>query len=285
MGAFWLDSRGADRGAGTMDARRRRREFEERGFTVCRTLFSRDEIAQTLQEIHRAEPTSEIHTQGLTLRHNVFRRSAHLQGFISQAKVIDFLAPVVGPDFWVRWDQGILTVPGGRELPWHQDNGYNGLKREHFQLWVALTEINERTGLLWLQPGSHRRGVLPHQQEGTYKVCPGDFEGATAIEAKEGDVVLFSSLMVHRSSPNTSMDCRSVYVAEYMRLDDIDPFVAPPYFIAARRGAPSPGFVRVHRGHLRPGNHLLYLPARLARARIRALASLARIRARLHRSG
>lgn len=268
-----------------MDSRRHRQEFQEQGFTVCRAFFSKDEIAETLDEIHRAQPTNERGGEGLTLRHNVFRRSPYLQAFISQAKVIDFLAPVIGPDFWVRWDQGNLTVPGGRELPWHQDNGYNGLKQEHFQLWVALTEINERTGLLWLQPGSHKRGVLPHHREGTYQICPGDPEGAIAIEAREGDVVLFSSLIVHRSSPNTSIGPRSVYVVEYMRLDRIDPFIAPPYFIAARRGAPSPRFVRIHPGHLRPGNQLLYLPARLARARARAVSSLGRIRARLHRSG
>src|SRR5690606_40313037 len=47
---------------------------------------------------------------------------------------------------------------------WHQDNAYNGLPVEHFQLWIALTETRNANGTLWLAPGSHKRGQLPHER-------------------------------------------------------------------------------------------------------------------------
>ena len=168
---------------------------------------------------------SELNKGGLTFKHNLLQQSPFLQGFISQQKVIDFMSPVIGPDIWVRWDQAIAKVPGAPEFPWHQDNGYNKLRQGHFQLWVAMTEINNQTGLLWLQPGSHRRGVMNHSLEGTHQVCEGEPAGAVAIEAEPGDAILFSSLLLHRTSPNVGTKPRWAYVVEYMSLDQYDPYI------------------------------------------------------------
>ncbi len=252
-----------------MNGSERKREFEDRGFTVGRGFFSPGEIKELLEAIHKAQPMeklpSELNKGGLTFKHNLLHDSPFLQGFVSQQKVIDFMSPIIGPDIWVRWDQAIAKVPGGPEFPWHQDNGYNKLKQGHFQLWVAMTEINEQTGLLWLQPGSHRRGVMTHSLDGSHQVCEGEPAGAVAVEAEPGDVILFSSLMLHRTSPNVGEKPRWAYVVEYMSMDQFDPYIRKPYFIAARNGRSAPEFVRVFRGRMNPRNQLLYLIPRLGR--------------------
>ena len=56
------------------------------------------------------------------------------------------------------------------------------------------------------------------------------------IEAQRGDVVLFSSLMLHHTKANVSNDDRWAYVIEYMRSQDYDPHVDAPYLIMARDG-------------------------------------------------
>lgn len=241
---------------------RHREEFEEQGFTICRRFFSRDEVAATVRAIEAAQPRdalpSELDKGGLTFKHNIHHGSRYLQGFISQEKVVRFLAPIVGPGIWVRWDQGIAKAQGAPQFPWHQDNGYNRLKQAHFQFWVALSRIDAQTGLLWLQPGSHRLGVLPHRRDGTHQAGPGDIAQAVSVQAEPGDVILFSSLMLHRTDPNVSDAPRLVYVVEYMSLDQIDPYVDPPYFIAARAGRPCGEFVSEQPGMRRARNRLLY---------------------------
>jgi Phytanoyl-CoA dioxygenase (PhyH) len=252
-----------------MNAVERKREFEEQGFTVARGCFSAGEMKALLEAIHLAQPLekvpSELDKGGLTFKHNLLQQSPFLQQFVSQQKVIDFMSPITGPDIWVRWDQAIAKVPGAPEFPWHQDNGYNRLKQGHFQLWVAMTEINEQTGLLWLQPGSHKRGVRGHSRDGTHQVCEGEPAGAISVKAEPGDVILFSSLLLHRTSPNVGQKPRWAYVVEYMTLDQFDPYIKKPYFIAARGGRSAPEFVTTFRGRVSPRNQLLYLVPRLGR--------------------
>jgi ectoine hydroxylase-related dioxygenase (phytanoyl-CoA dioxygenase family) len=242
---------------------RHKREFQDQGFTVRRRLFSPKEVAATVREIERAQTReaapSELDKGGLKFKHNIHQGSSYLQAFISQEKVVEFLAPIIGPDIWVRWDQGISKIQGAPEFPWHQDNGYNRLKQGHFQLWVALSGINTQTGLLWLQPGSHKLGVLAHSRNGTHQVGPSDATRPVSVEAEPGDVILFSSLMLHRTDPNVSDNPRLVYVVEYMALDQIDPYIPPPYFIAARGGRSRGEFVSQQPGMRSAKNRLLYM--------------------------
>lgn len=107
------------------------RRFQEQGFTVERGFFSREQMAELTEEIQAADAASPC-PSGLTrgeLRFfsNVFHRSEKLRAFVSQPRLVEFLAPVIGPDFWVRWDQAVAKGPGAGVFPWHQDNGYSKL--------------------------------------------------------------------------------------------------------------------------------------------------------------
>lgn len=242
-----------------------RKEFERDGFTIARGFFGERDCAQVLEDLRRAHTlvsTSRLDRTGLSFRHNLFRTSAALRDFISQPRLVHFLRDIIGPDFWVRWDQSIEKVPGGDEFPWHQDNGYNGLKDGHFQLWIALSEMTPENGGLWLQRGSHRSGNRKHVLVENHLVCRGDPATAVFIPAKPGDMLLFSSFTLHRTTPNVSNQSRLAYVVEYMSLDHFDPFIEHPYFVVARNGEPCPGFVNFFRGRLNPANQAKYLMPR-----------------------
>lgn len=249
---------------------RRAEDFRRVGFTVARGFFSKPEVATVLAEVRQRmsdEDTQDDLTDGgLVFTANVFRHSRVVQAFLTQQRLIDFLAPIAGGDLWVRWDQAVSKRPGAGEFRWHQDNGYNRLRTEHFQCWIALTESRNRNGGLWLAPGSHRRGLLPHKRvTGAQIEVQAEVGESLCIDATAGDMVVFSSLMLHRTGPNEADRTRVAYVAEYMPLSDYDFELAGPYFIAAIDGRSDPRFVRLAPGALSLWNQLLYAPPRLRR--------------------
>ncbi len=258
-----------------------RDEFLERGYVVARGFFSADEMAVLRADLAAARPRAageDWLTSGkMVFRSNLYFHSARLQAFVSQARLVDFLTPVIGPDFWVRWDQVVNKLPGGVEFPWHQDNAYNRLLVPHFQLWVAATAIGRENGGLWFDPGSHSRGLLPHRFVGHSAVYEGVPENPVLVEAQAGDVIQVSSLLLHYTSPNVSDQDRCAYVIEYVPLDDFDPYLSPPYFVVAREGRSRPQFVHFFRGRLRPRNQSKYLLPRLGVAGARLWSATRRL--------
>jgi ectoine hydroxylase-related dioxygenase (phytanoyl-CoA dioxygenase family) len=254
-----------------MDGSDRAREFREQGFVVERGFFGRAEVAPVLAEIERLE--REDHDPiagdkgGLIFTIEAFRRSEAIRRFIAQQRLIDFLAPVAGRDLWVRWDQSVTKRPGAAVFRWHQDNAYNKLRTEHFQIWVALTESHMQNGGLWLSPGSHRRGLLPHRSiDGQKEVCA-SVDETVCVDASVGDLVLFSSLMLHRTGPNEADRKRVAFVAEYMPLHDYDYAVAGPYFVVAKKGRSDPHFCNRQAGATWDNQRLYWKESLLSAAR------------------
>lgn len=228
-------------------------EFEERGFVCERGFFSRDEVARMLGEIEgcvaedrgaKSEGSGGASREGeMIFTTETYRRSEIVRSFIAGQRIIDFLRPIAGADLWVRWDQAVTKMPGAGVFHWHQDNAFNKLRREHFQIWVALTESHEQNGGIWLAPGSHRRGLLPHVRLPGQRQVRAEVGESVCIDASAGDLIVFSSLMLHRTGPNLAGSPRVAYVAEYMPLADYDYAAKAPYFVVARDGRSDPHFV------------------------------------------
>jgi ectoine hydroxylase-related dioxygenase (phytanoyl-CoA dioxygenase family) len=148
----------------------------------------------------------------------------------------------------VRWDQAVAKGPHSGVFAWHQDNGYNRLPQQHYQVWIVLSEMRADNGGLWLVPGSHKRRLRRERVANHFAAVGSDRyddpdSGRLFIEADAGDVVVFSSLMLHKTYENVTEQARWAYVAEVMRLGDFDPTIAPPYFVVARDGQPVHEFV------------------------------------------
>ena len=235
-------------------------QFKTQGYVVCKNLFTEAEAQTMVEDLKAAETIdgiSSLNKGAMTFYSGVYAKSAALQAVVSQPKVINFLQQFIGSDFWVRWDQAVAKGPGAGTFPWHQDNAYNSLTDEHFQFWIALTETNKDNGGLWLVPKHHNR-LLPHKKVGNHMVFQGEPEKPILIEAKPGDVVLFSSFSLHSTTPNVTQDTRWAYVIEYMACKDFDPTVNPPYFIVARNGQPTAEFVHWYEGRINLLNRLKY---------------------------
>ncbi|MEO0707134.1 MAG: phytanoyl-CoA dioxygenase family protein [Cyanobacteria bacterium J06649_5] len=234
--------------------------FEDQGYCVIRGFLSSEEAAGLIEEIKNAETidgVSGLNKGTLTFYSGVYYCSKKLQAFVSQPKVVNFLKQIIGPNFWVRWDQAVAKGPGSGTFPWHQDNAYNNLKDGHYQLWVALTATTRDNGGLWVVPGSHKH-PLPHKQIDNHMVCQEGITGPVFIDAEPGDIILFSSYLLHSTTPNITQATRWAYVIEYMSCDHFDPGIRAPYFVVSQGGEPTAEFVRFYKGNLNPLNHMKY---------------------------
>jgi ectoine hydroxylase-related dioxygenase (phytanoyl-CoA dioxygenase family) len=238
--------------------------FQAQGYVRLDGFFGPDEISALEEEIAvaagRRHRGSSLDRGGLTFDENVFLRSPFVQSFIAQEKIVDVLREVIGPSFFVRWDQCVRKVPGAVEFPWHQDNAYSRLRDEHYQFWIALTESTKENGGLSLRAGGERRR-LPHTWVGNHLVCDVDAGREVFVDAARGDVVVFSSFVPHHTGPNETHADRVAYVVEYMSLDSYDPLLRGPYFVVAENGARVGRFVSTHPGSSLK-NRLRYLPLR-----------------------
>lgn len=117
-------------------------------------------------------------------------------------------------------------------LPWHQDYPYVQDSIDALILWIPLHDVDEHNGCVMVAPGSHRGGIQPVRMRDCGP-CGKQLElaepGVTArwphlrIPARAGDVLLFSTLMLHRSFPNLTPSPRWTLQLRYGNY--ADPFV------------------------------------------------------------
>jgi ectoine hydroxylase-related dioxygenase (phytanoyl-CoA dioxygenase family) len=160
------------------------------------SISKADAITFTIHLVVRSETLREFS------RHRVFRRLCH---------------DTLGPGARLYWDQAVYKKPGNpEEFPWHQDNGYTFIEpQQYLTCWVALSDATEENGCPWVVPGAHRAGTLRHEVTPLGLQCLEAPQGAVAIPARKGDVVVFSSLTPHRTGPNLTGEVRKTYILQY----------------------------------------------------------------------
>jgi phytanoyl-CoA hydroxylase len=198
-------------------------DFRERGSTNLGRVFSTAELDELGEAYDRAlrEPM-RIGERGkskfeygplLQLRDPVLRRYA------TSRALVEPLLDLLGPDVRLYWDQAVSKPPGtGSETPWHQDNGYGAVvPAEYVTTTLALDAMTLSNGCLWIQPGSHHDGPIPHRDTGGFFQIgyEGDAKGEPLVLAA-GEVGVFSSLTMHRAGPNPSAFPRRSWVIQFI---------------------------------------------------------------------
>jgi phytanoyl-CoA hydroxylase len=198
--------------------------YREQGWTVVSELFSERECDEMVEHIEAAAFRLDLGRP--EDGQMVYRPMMHLADEFLEAVATDprwagIVVPTVGPDARLYWEQSVAKPPGaGTELPWHQDNGYTPLDpEEYLTCWLALDDADESNGGMQLLPGSHRHGTVrhwdDHERNPYFRVgYDGDDPGIT-VSVRKGDVLVFSSLLMHRSGPNTSDRDRRAWILQY----------------------------------------------------------------------
>jgi len=106
-----------------------------------------------------------------------------------------------------RGDVCRLFSPAASDLttPPHQDRFYVPESGRLWTVWVPLGDCPLELGGLAVLPCSHRLGLLPHGGERQGVEIPEDRVWATG-SYRCGDVVMFSSLTLHRACENATRD-------------------------------------------------------------------------------
>jgi ectoine hydroxylase-related dioxygenase (phytanoyl-CoA dioxygenase family) len=87
---------------------------------------------------------------------------------------------------------------------------------EYLTCWTAVGRSYIENGCIWIIPGSHKWGLLKHvKNELSTDAVVDDETGAIPVELEPGQIVIFNSLLLHKSGPNVSKDYRYAYVPQY----------------------------------------------------------------------
>lgn len=152
------------------------------------------------------------------------RVAPELRQMLFSSTMAELCRATLGDTAYFFFDQYVVKGPeGGLPFSWHQDSGYvvgNGGPPDHapyVTCWCPLDDATVENGTVRLMPGSHRNGILPHdRQPGSNDLvgAPAEAEGII-VEAKAGDIVAFSSLLLHATGANRTDRPRRVYLAQY----------------------------------------------------------------------
>ncbi|MDE0883998.1 MAG: phytanoyl-CoA dioxygenase family protein [Myxococcota bacterium] len=204
--------------------------FRRDGFVNAGKVFEQDELAQIAGEYDRLV-RKENQVLGneedgvFPYRAMLNFRSPALQAVILHPGLVAVAREILGDEIRFWWDQGINKSPGaGSRIPWHQDNGYHqGRTQEFLTCWLALDDSSLENGGLEAIPGSHKAGHREHGWEGVHAAIPPqsiEDEGAIPLDVKAGELLIFSSLLVHQTGGNTTEDRqRRSWVIQYCRGD------------------------------------------------------------------
>ena len=197
-------------------------EFREVGYTRLGGVFTEAEISEIASAYDEvlASPL-RLGEQGKgTFEYSPLlqMRSPLLRRYATSAKLVSPMIDLLGPDVRLYWDQAVSKPPGATsDVPWHQDNGYTPVvPEEYVTATLAIDRQTVENGCLWVQPGSHRSSTKPHKKtDFFFRVGYEGAELGEPIELEAGEVLVFSSLMMHRTGPNLTNEPRRSWIIQY----------------------------------------------------------------------
>jgi len=150
--------------------------------------------------------------------------------FAREESLLGVLGELLGPDVDCFLSQFIFKNPGAIGQPWHQDSLYFPFEPDHqVGVWLAVTDATATNGPLSVLPGSHHEPVHEHVPDrrpeanlGYTEIVDMDFDGAEQVLMDAGDLLVFDSHLMHRSTDNVSDGRRAAMVYHYARAGTVD---------------------------------------------------------------
>ena len=163
--------------------------------------------------------------------------------FLRTPALLPIITDVLGTgDVDCFLSQFIFKNPGAWGQPWHQDSYYFPFEpaRPIVGLWLAVTEATLENGCLHVLPGSHVEPVhehVPDRREGANygytEIVDHDMAASTPVLMSPGDLLVFDSHLMHRSTDNVSDGIRAAMVFHVAHAGSVDN-------TESARGYPSP---------------------------------------------
>lgn len=220
--------------------------WKENGYFVRYDVFTEKEndvIRQTADDIvdgKRPFPTANINQNALVINgkaeasgihamHKIHHVSCYIPEFLARVRdprLTDPIVDLLGPDILGLNNLYIWKAPQiGLGFPWHQDKWYfNHQYKTEMTVgtWTAIDAADIDNGCLYVIPGSHKYGILAHEdlegaQQSEFKIArEARDEDGVAVEVPPGAVVWFNNQLLHKSTDNHSLRFRRCNVAHYI---------------------------------------------------------------------
>jgi ectoine hydroxylase-related dioxygenase (phytanoyl-CoA dioxygenase family) len=164
----------------------------------------------------------------------IFRlaRDPVFRAFATRPDVVALVSEILETDAPACFlSQFIFKNPGAWGQPWHQDAYYFPFtpSRPVVGIWLAVTEATLDNGCLHVVPGSHHEPVHPHVIDrrdganyGYVEIVDHDMAASEPVLMKPGDLLVFDSHLMHRSTDNTSTGIRAAMVFHYALATTVD---------------------------------------------------------------
>jgi phytanoyl-CoA hydroxylase len=200
--------------------------YRELGYARLGPVLDAGEIQVLLREEERFRLPVAYAPEGrgtLFVNIHLCDRSEPIRRVCTLGPQIGAVNQLLGPDVCLTHQQFVTKLPdapsgAGSSIPLHQDNGYGTLEpMTDVTVWIPLVDADEESGGLFVVPGSHRLGLLPHGHGGENPVLlgvEGEFE-AIPVPLRAGEALAFSGLTLHGSGPNRSGAARPAFYVRY----------------------------------------------------------------------
>jgi ectoine hydroxylase-related dioxygenase (phytanoyl-CoA dioxygenase family) len=203
-------------------------EYRAEGYTrVGRVLAEEQLDAFRDEELRLREMIlADGQTRRTVFVSQVCHMSETVRRFCTDGPQVDLGATLVGADLCLWFNQFVTKFPDENTktsaFPWHQDNGYVMIEPpENVTFWVALDDVDETNGCIWVKPRTHKLGLLDHRTSSpdTWHLevdVPGE---EVPVPMKAGEAIAFTGLTVHGSKFNHTGHPRRAFFMEYAGAD------------------------------------------------------------------
>ena len=144
----------------------------------------------------------------------------------SSPHLLDAVEALIGPDILLYNTTFVIKEAGSdAHVSWHQDLTYWGLDSDaQVSAWIALTEVTEANGCMYMIPGSHKEGMREHctTNDKNNVLLNGqtirnvDESKSTPVLLRPGQASLHHGWTMHTSMPNRSGDRRIGLNIQYL---------------------------------------------------------------------
>jgi non-haem Fe2+, alpha-ketoglutarate-dependent halogenase len=195
--------------------------YEHEGIVFPIRVLSETEVREFRDELEEVARDGERRMDQLHIRYEWAYRLA------SHEKVLDAVESLIGPEILI--DGNVIFYKPPRDASyasWHQDSVYSGWHlTSSVSAWIALTVSEPANGCMRVIPGSHKQGLLEHDnvedpnllnRRGERLRMDVDESHAVDVVLKPGEMSLHHTNIVHGSNPNTSDGPRIGFIVRFV---------------------------------------------------------------------
>jgi phytanoyl-CoA hydroxylase len=208
-------------------------EMLERVVSLARRAAANDDVSPAFV-LREGQPDMGERPHPEDFVAKIFRlaRDPVFQRFALRDDVTRIVAALLGTeDVDCFLSQFIFKNPGAWGQPWHQDSYYFPFEpaRPVVGIWLAVTRATLANGCLHVLPGSHVEPVHEHVPDprpganyGYVEIVDHDMSASVTVLMEPGDLLVFDSHLMHRSTDNESTGLRAAMVFHYAVAGTVD---------------------------------------------------------------